>query len=65
MSEFTVFEERPDADEAPATCQYTGCDNLPSHYVRFRDPKEYVCYCKSHAKEQLAEHSGKSVTPLT
>jgi len=52
------FDERPDQSEAPNQCQYTGCDNPPTKVVRFRDPKEYICYCREHAREQKHERPG-------
>jgi len=46
-------------------CEYAGCENPPTHTVRFRDPKEYLCYCKAHAIEGKNMAHGKAVLRLT
>jgi hypothetical protein len=64
MTDFTVFEDRPDRDDAPAACQYEGCDDVPTHYVLYRTPKEYVCYCQMHAGERKEVANGKILKRL-
>ena len=47
--------DKLDLDSAPDSCEYTSCEKTPTMTVRFREPKEYVCYCRSHADEQFSE----------
>lgn len=63
-SEWQVFEERPDRDAAPDACQYEAFDAIPTHYVLYRSPKEYVCYCQSHAVQQKQAAAGKIIKRL-
>ena len=53
------FEDKPSLDDAPDACQMRGCDASPQQTVRFRNPQEYLCYCKSHAAEQIDEPHAK------
>jgi len=45
MSDYEWFDSPPSAGEAPDECQMAGCDRLPTHYMSFKKPKEYLCYC--------------------
>lgn len=54
MSDYEVFNSRPSMDEAPDKCQVRGCEDHPVRTVRYKDPKEYVCYCQRHAEEYRA-----------
>jgi hypothetical protein len=51
MREYTTYSSAPSRDEAPDNCQYGGCTSRPTHYVSFKNPKEYVCYCPEHTTE--------------
>lgn len=51
MTAYTTFNSPPSRDDAPDECQYGGCTDRATHYVSFRMPKEYVCYCPSHTTE--------------
>jgi hypothetical protein len=44
-----VFDSKPSIDDAPATCQYGSCSDHPIETVRYYNPREYVCYCATHA----------------
>jgi len=63
-SDFEVFTERPDRDAAPDDCQYETCSAIPTHYVLFRSPKGYVCYCQTHAVQQKKAAAGKIIKRL-
>ena len=47
--------DKPDLDSAPDSCEYNTCDKSPTMTIRYIDPKEYVCYCRTHADEQFSE----------
>lgn len=44
------FEEKPDLGDCDE-CQARGCDTFPRVAVRYRDPAEYLVYCREHADE--------------
>lgn len=48
MGDWIIYETKPSYDEAPPTCQYGSCPDRPREAVRFRSPREYVCYCSDH-----------------
>lgn len=49
--EFKSFDKKPSRQKAPNECQYSGCEKRPMYTVRFRKPKEYVCYCEKHSNQ--------------
>jgi len=49
--------EKPNQADAPDSCEYSDCEKPPSMTVRFRNPKEYVCYCVDHANQQYKDLS--------
>jgi len=51
------FSEKPSRDDAPDECRHRGCDSYPEKAIRFRDPKEYLCYCWDHAIELYNDRS--------
>ncbi len=59
-----IRKVKPSADEAPALCEYEGCRRPPTHTVRFRKPKEYVCYCQDHAVQAKDMTHGKALFEL-
>jgi len=55
MSDYEWLESPPSAGEEPDECQMVGCDDPPTHYMSYRKPKEYVCYCREHLHEVRTE----------
>jgi len=53
----TTNLSKPTLDTALDTCQYNSCDNAPTMTIRFRNPNEYICYCRDHADEQFSERT--------
>jgi hypothetical protein len=53
----TTNLSKPTLDSAPDTCHYQGCDKSPSMTVRFRDPNEYLCYCRDHADKVFTQQA--------
>lgn len=60
MADWTNFETKPSRSDAPAECQFRGCDTRPERWVRFKSPKEYVCYCAEHVEEALSRGSQRA-----
>lgn len=62
MSGYTSFNTSPDQSEAPDECQFAGCTDAPQRWVRFTNPKEYICFCKDHARrsEELADNATRN-----
>ena len=59
MSDSTLadgFEEKPDLGDRDE-CQVRGCDTYPRMAVRYRDPGEYLVYCRDHADEMFHENA--------
>jgi|APHM01.1.fsa_nt_gi hypothetical protein len=58
-SQYDWFENRPSRDEAPDECQHNGCEKMPTRWVRYRSPREYVAFCRDCAELERAtnEHS--------
>lgn len=55
MSRYEWFDSPPSRDEAPDECQMAGCEKRPTHYMSYKQPKEYLCYCRSCLGEARAE----------
>lgn len=55
---------KPTVDNAPDTCAYNECARPPTYTVRFRNPDEWLCYCKTHSKRVFGYASAKSRTLL-
>jgi hypothetical protein len=49
----------PDSEDAPDTCEWRDCEKPPTMWVRYVHPKEYLCFCRDHAKESQ-QRSDKS-----
>lgn len=50
MSDVIEFTSKPSHDELDdKDCRYRGCDTAVYAVVRFRNPKEYVPYCRDHS----------------
>jgi hypothetical protein len=57
------FTSRPDTDDAPDACQWEGCDDPPTQYIRFaEDPCGYMCYCHDHQQEAYARNDDAKAT---
>lgn len=66
MTGFTVFESRPSLDDAPDSCQQSGCDKAPTHSLYFPGKhSEYVCYCHEHCEYHHDEGNGLNRKTIT
>jgi hypothetical protein len=45
-------------DEPPAVCEFGDCDDPVEFCVHFRDPEDYVYYCREH-KSYVGNFEGK------
>lgn len=54
MSQTDGHHGLPSLDEAPDVCEFNTCGSPAQRVVGFRDPDEFVCYCREHAIEQFA-----------
>lgn len=45
-------------DDPPDECEYSACEAPVDHCVHFRDPEDYVYYCREH-KSMVANFSGR------
>jgi len=55
--EYTTTTPDADDDDLPDECQVKSCSDPARMYVRFRNPKEYVLYCKDHAALMQQRHN--------
>lgn len=55
MSDYEWLESPPSRDEAPDECQMAGCENPPTHYMSYKKPEEYLCYCHNCLVEARSE----------
>lgn len=55
MSDYEWLESVPSRGEAPDECQMAGCENPPTHYMSYKHPEEYLCYCRSCLVEVRSE----------
>lgn len=57
------FTSKPSLDSMDNTeCRSNGCDNMARKVVRFRNPKQYIPYCRQHVRWARSEFANAKTT---